>query len=169
MTRPSVRQKRTGTSRIVSHTRHNNEPTLSRNDSPLDCLHLTLAHRYYFCMEESWEHVFVHWHQGNYQLRANCFIAKTFVVMFAELFTPQDKWQKFLILWRNRGVHTDAESPQSLGLCLADFELVGCLAQPIFLYVCGFTFGIAIRHFVVVIRTWNGMRWLLGAVPFQFG
>ena len=64
-TRPwPVRKKnRTGTSRMVSHTRHNNEPTLSRTDSPPDCLHMTLAYRYYFCMEETWEHFFVHWYR----------------------------------------------------------------------------------------------------------
>ena len=74
-TRPwPVRQKRTGTSRMVSQTRHNNEPTLSRNDSPPGCLHLALAYRYYFYMEETWEHVSVHWQQGNYQLWANCFM-----------------------------------------------------------------------------------------------
>ena len=37
-----VRQKRTGTSRMVSHSRHNNEPTLSRKDSALGCLQLAL-------------------------------------------------------------------------------------------------------------------------------
>ena len=69
-----ARQKRSGTSRMVSHSRHNNEPTLSRNDSALGCLHLALAYRYYFCMEETWDHVSVHWKQGNYQLGANCFM-----------------------------------------------------------------------------------------------
>ena len=66
-----VCQKRTGNSRIASHTRHSNEPTLSRNDSPLGCLHLELAFRYYFCMEETWEHVSGHWQQGNDHLWAN--------------------------------------------------------------------------------------------------
>ena len=46
----TVRQKRTDTSRMVSHSRHNSEPTLSRNDSPLGCLHPTLAYRYHFGM-----------------------------------------------------------------------------------------------------------------------
>ena len=40
---PSVK-KRIGTSRVVSHTQHNSEPILGRNDSPLGCLHLTLAY-----------------------------------------------------------------------------------------------------------------------------
>ena len=69
-----VRQKRTGTSHMVSYTRHNNEQTLSRNDSLLGCLHLALAHRYYFCVEEIWEHVFVHCKQSSYQSWANCFV-----------------------------------------------------------------------------------------------
>ena len=74
-TRPwPARLKRTGTSHMVSHTRHNNEPTLSRNDSPQGCLHLTLAYRYYFYLEEAWEHISVHWQHGSYQLWANCFI-----------------------------------------------------------------------------------------------
>ena len=41
---------------------------MNRNDSVLGYLHLALAYRYYFCMEETWEHVSVHWQQGNYQL-----------------------------------------------------------------------------------------------------
>ena len=51
-TRPCpVRLKRTGTSPMVSHTQHNGEPILGRNNSPLGWLHLALAYRYYFCME----------------------------------------------------------------------------------------------------------------------
>ena len=33
---------------------------------------LWYIHVYYFCMEGTWEHVSVRWHQGNYQLWANC-------------------------------------------------------------------------------------------------
>ena len=43
-------QKRIGTRRMVSHTRHNSEPILGRNASPLGCLHLALAYRYHFCI-----------------------------------------------------------------------------------------------------------------------
>ena len=57
--------KRTGNSRMVSHTRHNNGPTLSRKDSPPGCLRLAMAYRYNFCMEETWWHVSVHWQHGN--------------------------------------------------------------------------------------------------------
>ena len=39
----SVSQTYTGASHMVSHTWHNNELTLSKNDSPLGCLHLALA------------------------------------------------------------------------------------------------------------------------------
>ena len=38
----------------VSHTRHNNEPTLSKNDSPLGCLYLALAYRFYFSNIATW-------------------------------------------------------------------------------------------------------------------
>ena len=58
------------TSRMVSHTPHNNEPTLCRNDYPLGWLHLALACRYWICMAETWEHVSVHWQLGNYPLWA---------------------------------------------------------------------------------------------------
>ena len=33
---------------FLSHIRHNKEPTLSRNDSPLGCLHLALSYIYLF-------------------------------------------------------------------------------------------------------------------------
>ena len=57
-TRPwPVRQTRTGTSRMVSHTRHNNEPTLSRNDSPLGWLHMALMHRYIIFVWRNHEHI----------------------------------------------------------------------------------------------------------------
>ena len=32
----------------------------------------TIVVLWYFCMEETWKHVSVHWHQGNYQLWAYC-------------------------------------------------------------------------------------------------
>ena len=38
---PSIK-KRTSTSRMVSYTRHNGEPTLGRNVSPPGCIHLAL-------------------------------------------------------------------------------------------------------------------------------
>ena len=41
-----VCQKRTSTSHMVPHTWHNNEPTLSRNDSSLGCLNPVLVYRY---------------------------------------------------------------------------------------------------------------------------
>ena len=63
-----------GTNWMISHTQHNSEPTQSRNDSPLGCLHLALAFRYNYCMEESWEHVFGHWQLGKYQLWVKCFM-----------------------------------------------------------------------------------------------
>ena len=69
-----VRQKWTGTSHTVPHTRHNSEPALSRSDSPLGCLHLALSYRYHVCVEETWEHVPVHRQQSKYQLWANCFM-----------------------------------------------------------------------------------------------
>ena len=48
-TRPwPVRQKLIGTSLTVSHIEYKSQSILSRNDSPLDCLHLLLAYRYYF-------------------------------------------------------------------------------------------------------------------------
>ena len=48
-TRPwPTRLKEIGISWMTSHTEHNSESILSRNDSPLDCLHLALACRYYF-------------------------------------------------------------------------------------------------------------------------
>ena len=49
-----VRQKRMGSSRMVSHTRHSSELILGRNDSPQSCLHLPLTCRY-FCTWETWE------------------------------------------------------------------------------------------------------------------
>ena len=61
-------------SRMVSPPRHKNEPTVSRNDSPLGRLHLVLAYRYNFCIEEIWKHVSAQWQQDNYQLWANCFM-----------------------------------------------------------------------------------------------
>ena len=71
-TRPRpICQKRTGTSRMVSHFRHNSKPTLSRNDSSLGCLHQALAYKYYFGMTETRPHVSVHWQQGKYQLWAH--------------------------------------------------------------------------------------------------
>ena len=42
------------------------------NNFPLGCSHLTLANRYWFCMEETCEHISAHWQQGKYQLWANC-------------------------------------------------------------------------------------------------
>ena len=46
---PIRRQKnRIGTSWAVSHIGYNSESILGRNDSPLGCLHLALAYRYYF-------------------------------------------------------------------------------------------------------------------------
>ena len=40
------------------------------------CARIISFKRYshYFCMEEPWEHVSVHWQLGNYQLWANCFM-----------------------------------------------------------------------------------------------
>ena len=55
-----IRQTRIGTSRIGSHTRHNSEKILGGNNSPLGCVHLALANRYWFCMEKTREHVSVH-------------------------------------------------------------------------------------------------------------
>ena len=46
ITHPSKKQN--GTRRAVSHIDHNSESILGRNDSPLSCLHLALAYRYYF-------------------------------------------------------------------------------------------------------------------------
>ena len=89
-TRPwPIRQKWTGTSRMVPHTRHNNKPTLSRNHSPLGCLHLALAYWYYFCMEDTLDHVSVHWQQGNYQLWANCYKCRNPVAIVGFRFSRQ--------------------------------------------------------------------------------
>ena len=67
-------QKRIGTGRMVSHTWHSIEPILDRNDSPLHCLHCALVYRYYFRMEETWNHVFVHRQLDKYQVWAICFM-----------------------------------------------------------------------------------------------
>ena len=48
---PPIRIRWIGTSRMVSHIRHNSEPNLGGYDSPLDCLHFALACKYHFCME----------------------------------------------------------------------------------------------------------------------
>ena len=39
-----------------------------KTGSPLSCLHLAVAHIYNFCMEDSLEHVFVHWQHVKLQL-----------------------------------------------------------------------------------------------------
>ena len=45
-----------------------------QEDSPLDCLHLALAFRYYFVWGEGvWEYVYMHWQQRKFQLCANYF------------------------------------------------------------------------------------------------
>ena len=59
---------------MVSHTWHSIEPILDRNDSPLHCLHCALVYRYYFRMEETWNHVFVHRQLDKYQVWAICFM-----------------------------------------------------------------------------------------------
>ena len=42
-----IRGKRIGISRVIIHTRHNSEPILDKNHSPLDYLYLVSACRYY--------------------------------------------------------------------------------------------------------------------------
>ena len=54
-----VGHKRTGTSCMVSHTWHSNEPTLGRNDSAPGCLHLAMAYRYYFFAWRKHENMFL--------------------------------------------------------------------------------------------------------------
>ena len=61
---PVRQKKRAGTSRKVLHTRQNNEPSLSRNNSPLTCLHLALAYRYHFVWRK----------YGNMYPCTNCFM-----------------------------------------------------------------------------------------------
>ena len=77
-----IHLKWTGTSSVAlavwyhtpGTTRHNNEQPLSKK-----ILHWA-ANTWHWriekknCMEETWEHVSVHWHQGNYQLWVNCFM-----------------------------------------------------------------------------------------------
>ena len=47
----SIRKKNTiGTNCMVSHTLHNSEWILGRNNSPMRCYHLPLAYKNYFCM-----------------------------------------------------------------------------------------------------------------------
>ena len=44
-TRPwPIRQKRIGTNRMLSNTRHNSELILDRDDSPLGCFHLAMTY-----------------------------------------------------------------------------------------------------------------------------
>ena len=69
-------KKWTGTSRMVSHNRHNNEPTLSMNDSPLGCVHLTVVYRYYFCnfqnskLRNSWHITLMLWKCVRYIMKS---------------------------------------------------------------------------------------------------
>ena len=92
-TRPwPVRQKRTGTSRMVSHTRHDNGPTLSMNDSPLVRLHLALAYKYHFCEVRRASHC--HSPQTTYSLKSTCCVipakySTMHVVVYAGRLTSQ--------------------------------------------------------------------------------
>ena len=43
---------------------------------------------FFFCMEETWEHVSVHWQQGNYLLWVNCFMCRKLV---SETASPHKK------------------------------------------------------------------------------
>ena len=67
-------------SRAASHIGYNSESIPGRNDSPLGCLHLALAYRYYFAWkkQETGEHISVHWQQGKYQLWVHCFMRYIF-------------------------------------------------------------------------------------------
>ena len=75
-TRPwPIRQERIDNSFRVSYASHSSETILDRKESPLSDLHLALALRYYFCMENPWAHVSAHWQRDKYQLLANCFMS----------------------------------------------------------------------------------------------
>ena len=75
-TRPwPIYQKHMDTNHMVSDTRHSSQPIMGRNDSILGFLHLALVYEYYFCKEETWEHVYVHWQRGKFKLWANCFMS----------------------------------------------------------------------------------------------
>ena len=51
----SIHQNQIAASSLVSHTGQNSESFVDRNNSRLGWLHLALAYRYYFCMEETYE------------------------------------------------------------------------------------------------------------------
>ena len=57
---------------ILSELLHVREPGLDRGPHSLKAT-APYIYIYYFCTDGTWEHVSVHWQQGNYQLWADCF------------------------------------------------------------------------------------------------